>query len=195
MVPVDWRQERDWKLRGGTRARCRAPRRPPAAPPFSRFKLWIPDQLCSFILDTSCAANPQITLFFAVKISKVLIINMDELWELGLMLGFLLFSPNSQPVELLTLHKQQQLEARRNGAFTIHNLIATPHRQSIPCLGSQFQGSLRRNPSGRADIVELSASRARLFTCRDLHKACFCFPVTFFLLFFSFQTILKIRLY
>lgn len=62
-------------------------------------------------------------------------------------------------------------------------LIATPHQQSIPCLGSQFQGSLWRNPSGRADIVELSESHAHLFICTDLHKTCFCFPVTFCFLF------------
>lgn len=186
MVPVDLWQERDRKLRGDTWARCRAPCCPPAAPPFSPLKLWIPDQLCSFILDMSCTASTQITLFFTVKISKILIINRDELWELGLILG-LCFS-------LQILNRWQQLEACKRCLYHTY-LITAPHWQSILCLGSQFQGSLRRNPSGRADIVELSESRARLFTCTDLHKTCFCFPVTFFFLIFSFQTILKIRLY
>lgn len=95
MVPVELLQGRDCKLRGDTRPAGEQQAHVAellTAPPFSQLQLWIPDQLCSFILDTSCAANPQITLFFTVKTSKILIINMDELWELGLMLHFAFLS-------------------------------------------------------------------------------------------------------
>lgn len=88
MVPVDLLQKRDCKQRGDVGRRCRAPRCPPTAPPFSRLKLWRPDQIYPFILDTSCPTNPKITLLFTVKISKIFIINMNELWELRLMLHF-----------------------------------------------------------------------------------------------------------
>lgn len=87
MLPVDLWQERDCDT-------CPAgAQQGPVAellatPPFSPLKLWIPDQLCSSISDTSCAVNPQTTLFLTVKISEILIINVDELWELGLMLDF-----------------------------------------------------------------------------------------------------------
>lgn len=46
----------------------------------------------AFISAMPCATSPQTTLFFPVKVSKILIINMDELWELGLMLLFAFLS-------------------------------------------------------------------------------------------------------
>ena len=99
-MPAELLQGRDHEQRGEQQEHVESSSPPSHRSPLAQLKLWIPDQLCSFISDTSCAAYPQTTLFFTVKLSKILIINMDELWERRLMV--LVFSPTSHPAEPIT---------------------------------------------------------------------------------------------